>query len=79
MLSRCWQTALLGLLLLLPVPAMDQQPDQQPFMSPGSAEDLDSQREAARERTRALAEEEGRCHIPHLHSSRSQQNIVLWI
>jgi hypothetical protein len=43
------------------------------------AEDLDSQREAAREWTRALAEEEGRCHIPHLHSSRSQQNVVLWI
>jgi hypothetical protein len=45
----------------------------------GGAEDLDSHREAARERTRALAQEEGRCHIPHLHGSRSQQNVVLWI
>jgi hypothetical protein len=63
MLTGCCQAALLGLLLLLPVPAMEQQP----FMSPGSDRDLESQRAAARARTRAAAEDEG-----------TQQTIVLW-
>jgi hypothetical protein len=74
-------TAFRGLLMLLQVVAMDR---QAPCATPDSARHLEARREAlrtwtARGKQPPLAEEEGRCHIPHLHGSRSQQNVVLWI
>lgn len=56
MAGRWHAAACVWLLMLLSIAAMD---DQHPFTTPGSTRDLQNQREAARERTRAQAEQDG--------------------
>lgn len=54
--GRAWAVAFVALLLLLPASAVDP---EHPFTTPGSAQDLENQREAARQRTRDLSAQEG--------------------